>query len=193
MQAYFLKKLSLLLRSNAAFRIACIYAGFSALWILFSDQILFFYFKEAGILTRIQIVKGWIFITITAVILFLLLRKEITRVKQSEDRARESERKLFTLMANLPGMVYRRRNDQRWTMAFVSNGSLALTGYQPADLIDNQTMAMDDLIHPADRQAVREMVRQSLAGKQGFQLPPRGAAQPGDRDPDPGTLPGKTP
>ena len=170
MQAYLFKKLPSFLRSNAAFRIACIYAGFSALWILFSDQILFFYFKEAGILTRIQIVKGWFFITITAVILFLLLQKEITRVKQSEDRARESERKLSTLMANLPGMVYRRRNDQDWTMAFVSNGSLALTGYQPADLIDNQTMAMDDLIHPADRQVVREMVRQSLAGQQGFQL-----------------------
>jgi PAS domain S-box-containing protein len=169
MKAYF-SKLHAIFHRNAAFRIACIYAGFSALWILFSDQILFFYSKKAEILTIIQIAKGWLFITFTALIIYFLLHKEISRVKQSEDRARESERKLFTLMANLPGMVYRRRNDQRWTMAFVSNGSLALTGYQPVDLIDNQTISFHDLIHPDDRQAAWESMQQSLAGKQGFQL-----------------------
>lgn len=69
---------------NAAFRIAFIYAGFSTLWILFSDQIVLFYFKEAEILTRIQIVKGWFFILITALIIYSLLHKEITELKRTE-------------------------------------------------------------------------------------------------------------
>ena len=73
-----------ILLNNAAFRIASIYAGFSILWILFSDQIVFFYFKEAEILTRIQILKGWIFILVTALIIYSLLHKEITEQKRAE-------------------------------------------------------------------------------------------------------------
>ncbi|MBI5557432.1 MAG: PAS domain S-box protein [Deltaproteobacteria bacterium] len=155
---------------NAAFKIAFIYACFSALWILFSDQILLFYIKEVEILTRIQILKGWVFITVTALIIFYLLRKELTRLKHSEEQLRESERQLFTLMANLPGMAYRRRNDEQWTMIFASNGSLGLTGYQPVDLMDNRAIAYHELIHPDDRQGVWEKVQQALVQKQGFQL-----------------------
>ena len=169
MKAFFSKPKSIL-RSNAALKIALIYAVFSALWILFSDQVLLFYLKEVGILTRMQILKGWVFITVTALFVYYLLRRELNRLKQSEDKLRESERQLTTLMANLPGMAYRCRNDEYWTMTFVSNGSLALTGYQPADLIDNRTIAYNDLIHPDDRQGVWEKVQQSLAAGEGFQL-----------------------
>lgn len=98
------------------------------------------------------------------------LQKEITKSKQAEDKSIESERKLFTLMGNLPGMAYRCRNDENWTMEFVSNGCLGLTGYQPADLIDNRTIAYNDLIHPDDQQSVWEKVQHSLAQKQSFQL-----------------------
>jgi PAS domain S-box-containing protein len=169
MQPFFSKLKSFFLR-NAAFKIAFMYAVFSALWILFSDQILLFYLKEVGILTRMQILKGWVFITVTALLVYYLLRQEFAQLKQSEDKLRESERQLTTLMANLPGMAYRCRNDEYWTMTFASNGSLALTGYQPADLIDNRTIAYNDLIHPDDRQAVWEKVQQSLAAGKGFQL-----------------------
>jgi PAS domain S-box-containing protein len=169
-----------ILRSNAALKIALIYAAFSAVWILFSDQVLLFYLKEVGILTRMQILKGWVFITVTALFVYYLLRQELDRLKQSEDKLRESERQLSTLMANLPGMAYRCRNDAQWTMTFISNGSLALTGYQPADLIDNRTIAYNDLIHPDDRQAVWEKVQDSLAGKRIFQLTYRIRTATGD-------------
>jgi PAS domain S-box-containing protein len=168
MKTFFLKLKSFL--GNAAFKIAFLYAAFSALWILFSDQILLLYLKEVGILTRMQILKGWVFITVTALFVYYLLRRELDRIKQSEDRLRESERQLLTLMANLPGMAYRRRNDAQWTMEFASNGSLGLTGYEPADLIGNRAIAYHDLIFPDDRQTVRERVQQALARKEPFQL-----------------------
>ncbi|MEO1396421.1 MAG: hypothetical protein AAFV90_26305 [Cyanobacteria bacterium J06634_5] len=40
----------------------------------------------------------------------------------------ESERKLSTLMKNLPGMAFRCHNDPIWTMVFASEGCLSLTG-----------------------------------------------------------------
>ena len=40
-------------------------------------------------------------------------------------------------------------------MEFVSDGCLHLTGYHPADLVANRTVAYEDIIDPADREAVR--------------------------------------
>ena len=96
-----------------------------------------------------------------------LLFRDLNRSEQS---LRESERQLATLMANLPGMAYRCRRDQRWTMVFVSEGCRLLTGYAPEDLIQNRRKAYADLIHPEDRQQVWTAVQGAVADKKPFQV-----------------------
>ena len=95
--------------------------------------------------------------------LFLSLRR-------SELSLRESERRLSTLMHNLPGMAYRCRNDRYWTMEFVSEGCLGLTGYSPGDLLDNRRISYNELIHPLDQPAVWNQVQQAIEAKRPFQL-----------------------
>ena len=91
-------------------------------------------------------------------------------VKQSETALRESQRKLSALLGNLPGMAYRCRNDESWTMELVSEGCLALTGYQPADLVGNRTLPYADLIHPDHREMVWDQVQEALTGRRPFHL-----------------------
>ncbi|MGQ9484081.1 MAG: PAS domain-containing protein [Desulfosoma sp.] len=93
--------------------------------------------------------------------------------KQVQERTRELEENrhmLRTLLGNLQGMAYRCRNDPSWTMEFVSEGVIALTGYHPEDLIGNQTLSYGDLIHPDDRDAVYEAVQDSLSQRDPFIL-----------------------
>jgi len=47
----------------------------------------------------------------------------------------ENEHMLVSVMRNLPGLAYRRRNDAEWTMEFASEGCRDLTGYAPADFL----------------------------------------------------------
>lgn len=69
-----------------------------------------------------------------------------------------SPRLLETLLVNLDGVVYRCRDDAQWTMEFVSEGCLALTGYLPEDLLLNQRLSFLELTHPEDRTLVRNHV-----------------------------------
>ncbi|HHS13404.1 MAG TPA: PAS domain S-box protein [bacterium] len=89
---------------------------------------------------------------------------------QAEESLKESERRLRTLMSNLPGMAYRCKNDPDWTMEFVSTGCLNLTGYEAADLTGNARISYAKLIHPEDRRHVWEDVQKALKRKKPFQL-----------------------
>jgi len=96
--------------------------------------------------------------------------RDVTQRKQMEASLQESQRSLATLMSNLPGMAYRRRTDELWTMEFVSEGCLALTGYEPFELVDNRLVSYSQLIHPADRDEVHARVQRALEEQKPFQL-----------------------
>ena len=81
-----------------------------------------------------------------------------------------SQFSLSMLMSNLPGMVYRCLNDRDWTMEFVSEGCLELTGYKPSDLIGNKRVAYNSLIHPHDQPLVREQVQKALEAREPFRV-----------------------
>ena len=79
--------------------------------------------------------------------------QDITRRHMVEEAYRESEMSLSVLLSNLPGVAYRSLNDKDWTMVFLSQGCLELTGYTPEELIYGKTTYYD-LILPEDREKV---------------------------------------
>ena len=105
---------------------------------------------------------------------------EIEERKQVEGALQKSQRQLATLMDNLPGMAYRCKNDRDWTMEFVSCGCQSLTGFRPEELIGNKRVPYADLIHPEDRQAVWDSVREAVEEKRSFQITYRITASNGE-------------
>lgn len=105
---------------------------------------------------------------------------DITLRKRDEAALKESERRLSTLMANLPGMAYRCRNDRQWTMEFVSEGCYPLTGYLPEDVIGNKKVAYAEIIHAEDREKVQQQVQAALVKKEPFQIEYRIRTMGGD-------------
>jgi diguanylate cyclase (GGDEF)-like protein/PAS domain S-box-containing protein len=89
-------------------------------------------------------------------------------------------RVLDTLVHNLEGMVYRCRHDDDWTMLFVSQGCLALTGYTPEELIQNAHISYEEITHPEDRSRVRQEIEASIAAQSRFSVHYRIVTRPGD-------------
>ncbi len=80
------------------------------------------------------------------------------------DRARV----LDTLVNNLEGMAYRCLNDSRWSMLFVSQGCLELTGYGPEDLVNDGCVSWEELTFPEDRMRVRGEIAHAIAAGKRF-------------------------
>ncbi|MDP3306403.1 MAG: diguanylate cyclase [Erysipelotrichaceae bacterium] len=66
----------------------------------------------------------------------------------------ESEQRMSALMANLPGMAYRCRNDRNWTMQYVSEGCHRLTGYTKEELLHNNVTSYNDIILQSYRENI---------------------------------------
>lgn len=101
----------------------------------------------------------------------IAIGSDITSIREAESTLRERERQLSTMMDNLPGMAYRCCYDEHWTMLFVTNGCLELTGYRPDELINNNVVSYAELI--ADRgndDAVINEVESAIGNAEPFSI-----------------------
>jgi len=100
---------------------------------------------------------------------FVIVR-DITERKNAERELFYTQNKLATLLSNLPGMAYRCTNDKNWTMEYISEGCLELTGYPAEDFLGNTKRSFNDIIHPNDRDFVWESVQTALKYSRPFRM-----------------------
>jgi PAS domain S-box-containing protein len=93
----------------------------------------------------------------------IVLLQDITRRKAIEADLIESERSKSVLLSHLPGMAYRCNYDREWTMQYVSDGCLELTGYMPESLINNRDLSFNDVIAPEYRELLWDEWKERLA------------------------------
>ena len=91
------------------------------------------------------------------------------RIAERTEALAESERFQRTLIASIPGMVYRSRGGDGWTVTFASEGSRKLLGVAPEELVSG-AVNYGDLIHPDDRAQLRRKWRQDFAVGQSVEL-----------------------
>ncbi len=92
----------------------------------------------------------------------MCIATDITRQKESERIVRESQRRLSTLVNNLPGIAYRCKNDPNWTMEYISEGCIELLGCKPEEVINNAILSYSDFIVEGDREKVWAAVQRAI-------------------------------
>lgn len=106
-----------------------------------------------------------------------ILAKRITNAVERQAYSRQFE----TLVETLPGVVYRTRDTPEWETDFIGGNCESLTGY-PADAIVAGEVTWDaDIIHPDDRETVRQSVETQLEDGDGFELTYRILTADGER------------
>jgi PAS domain S-box-containing protein len=143
-----------------AARLTLIYVVVAALWILVSDQVLVALVSDHTLLMKLEVMKGWAFVSVTAALLFFLMRRE-TGHWMAEKGAREKAeavmhesevrfRQLFDL-APLPVVFFGRDG----LAANFNDCFKRVLGYTPEDLPTLERWLL--LAHP-DENERREAV-----------------------------------
>ena len=85
-------------------------------------------------------------------------------------RLRANESLLRSLVANIPGCVYRCECDEHWTMHWLSDEIEEISGYPPSDFIDSAVRTFMSVVHPDDREQVQRAVEEGADARRPFTL-----------------------
>jgi PAS domain S-box-containing protein len=123
------------------------YFAFSAIWILLSDRALEFVLGgRADWITTAQTFKGWAFVTVSAGLIYVMLKRELDARKRAENKISESEASFRYLFMNNPRpmWVY-----DRETLVFldVNDAAVAQYGYTRDEFL---AMKITDIRPPED-------------------------------------------
>ena len=140
--------------TRAASKIALLYALLSALWILFSDQLLAMTSATVEALTVMQMAKGWMFVSASSVLIFLLMRQEMRRVLKAHEAQLTSETNFRLLVENAPDAIYVQANGR---IAYLNAAALRLFNADSQKRLLGRPML--ELIHPDCRSLVEERMR----------------------------------
>ena len=82
---------------------------------------------------------------------FVAFMSDIRDRLKMEKALRDNEARLRSLVTNIPGVVYRCKDDNDWGMMFVNDAVEKITGYSKEDfLLPNHKISFADLIHQED-------------------------------------------
>ena len=85
-------------------------------------------------------------------------------------RLRANEALLHSLVANIPGAVYRCACDDHWTMEWLSDEIEEISGYPASDFIDSAVRTFASVIDPDHREQVERSVMEAVTAGRPFEL-----------------------
>lgn len=143
----------------SAFRIVVAYALFATVWILFSDQVIEFFFKETGQITIIQTYKGLFFVCVTSILLLILIRKQMKHLVDIQEKLRENEQRLEYVIegANLGYWDWDYTTHKHW----VNDAWLHFIGLSRDD-IDENVSDWSKRIHPDDVSITEKAIQSTI-------------------------------
>ena len=162
-------------RITAATRIAGAYALFASLWVLFSDRLLGAVFSNPADLTRAQTWKGWLFVTVTSVLVWVMIREHTRRMDRAQRELHENERRLRSLYTQLAeAQRIAELGSWEWSK---DTGELRLSeqmrrilGTQDAHARIRTYSDMAELIVPEDREAFLESLQGAVHERRTFDI-----------------------
>lgn len=120
---------------RGVFQVVLAYAVFAGLWILLSDRAIGVMFAEHEQIVQASMIKGWLFVAVTSLLLYALVRRligQVIRAQQAgEAELRASEARNRLLLESTAEAIYGVDPDGMCT--FVNPACLRLLGYECAD------------------------------------------------------------
>jgi PAS domain S-box-containing protein len=100
----------------------------------------------------------------------VVVHEDISSRIIAENSLQEREQNWRQMLQNLPGYVYRCKNEENWPLTFVSEGFQKITAYDPDEISLDHEFSIGDLIEPEYREMIWNQVQKSLKDRKAFKL-----------------------
>lgn len=101
--------------------------------------------------------------------IFVVILSDMSAEHRMEQALAEKAQQFQSLIRNIPGVSFRCRMNEEWTMPFVSNAVTALTGWAPEDFMEGR-LGWKALLHPDDVERVSDEVARSIAERRNYEI-----------------------
>jgi PAS domain S-box-containing protein len=144
----------------AAGRIVLAYALLAALWILFSDTLVAKLFPDPDSMRLLSIAKGWLFVLVTASLLYALIARQVGQILQKEEAAALSDRRFREALEAARHLMYR-LDVKGCRYDYLSPSVEALTGFPLEEYAGFGMAEAMERFHPDDREKVARLLEEA--------------------------------
>ncbi len=155
--------------SHIPLRTSLAYWCIAVIWILLSDRALDALVPNPAAAAVLQTYKGWFFVSVTALLLYITLRGQLSRWEHEATARREAETALRRSEERFQ-LAMQGSNDGLWDWNLLTNEVYfsprwkAMLGYAEHELANCFT-TITDLIHPDDREGTAQLIDDFLKGR----------------------------
>jgi len=152
-------------KKRTALRISVLYAFFAAVWMLLSNRILVALVFDPATIGRLSTYKGWVFVAVTALLLYGVLRNQLLRTeKQAGQRAkaeqslRESEARFSAVFRASPVGISLSTFDDG-LLVDINQAYLNILGYTRDQVVGCTAQEAGLWVDPGERERLTEVIR----------------------------------
>jgi len=143
---------------NNALSISIIYLLVSSGWIFYSDSLLVALVQDKEVLAHLSIVKGWLFVLVTAALLYLLINRSLNKIRLSRDYH-------LKIFEDFPSLIWRAGTDGRCD--YFNKTWLSFTGRNMEEEVGD---GWAKGVHPHDLDRCLNDYRESFDARKPFLL-----------------------
>lgn len=151
-----------LFRIDTPLKMAAAYAAIGAAWIVGSDNLVAWWNGRPMETWDVNVLKGLLFIGVTAVMLYLLAKRLVRRHEGSAKALQDSEQRLALALEAANQGLY--DMDVQTGEATVNDTYASMLGYDPATFRETNA-AWRERLHPDDREKVYQVYADYVAGR----------------------------
>ena len=126
--------------ANSALKIVFIYLVFAGLWILLSDKAVALLFRDPEQITLVSMIKGWLFVLLTSLLLYSLIRRLLVQIHTVSRREIEAQAEklrakqlLEVIASSSTDMIFAKDIEGRYLL--VNNETANLIGKSAAKVV----------------------------------------------------------
>lgn len=138
-------------------RIALVYAFAAGLWIIASDALVHLVVPDVATAELFSVIKGWAFVSITALMLFGLIQRLLYRIGKSEAALRSSEAQVRAIFDGVVDAIF--IHDKRsGDIIDVNLSACRMFGYDRADFRGLRVEDVSSGVEPYTRRGALELI-----------------------------------